>query len=523
MSRFFAQEFIVWYICFYMNFTPLNQSGIFLFFQKVFLFSINYLKTIWANHRKKTIVFIIVLLGIIYFSHGSSQNIIDTHIIVDKHSIVDKVILSGRTESTQNVNLGFADSGRVSHVYVTEGDKVATGKTLAQLEMGDLSAQYTNARAGVVIAEANLKQSISNVDRVTREQDSIVETAKRNLYGNLEAYPTDSFSTAVPPTIYGSYQGNQPGKYVLDIYPSSTSTGASIRYSGLENGTTSLTVDNRVDLGNQGLYIQFPSNSGYLSTEWVIPVPNNRSSEYAGLKNTYETALATRDRAIENARADVTGGNASVMQARLDQARASLDQIVSAMTRRKITAPFSGTISKVSLKQGESTIGTTKDISPGISMLATDTYKVVIKIPEIDVSRVVAGTPVSINLDAYGPDVIFPGTLIAINPAETIVDGVPVYEGTVLFTDTDTRIRSGMTATVSIIIGQKTDVVAIPADYIREDKVLQKYFVNIVTDIDDNKTVEQEVKTGIRGSDGMTEIINGLAGGETLASIIKKK
>lgn len=283
------------------------------------------------------------------------------------------------------------------------------------------------------------------------------------------------------------------------------------------------TVDNRVDLGNQGLYIQFPSNSGYLSTEWVIPVPNDRSSAYAGLKNTYETALASRDRAIENARADVAGGNTSVMQARLDQARASLDQIVSAMTRRKITAPFSGTISKVSLKQGESTIGTTKDISPGISMLATDTYKVVIKIPEIDVSRVVSGTLVSINLDAYGSDVMFPGTLIAINPAETIVDGVPVYEGTVLFTDTDTRIRSGMTATVTIIIGQKTDVVAIPADYIREDKVLQKYFVNIVTDVDDNKITEREVKTGIRGSDGMTEIINGLAGGETLASIIKKK
>lgn len=133
MSRFFAQEFIVWYIYFYMNSTSLNQLTLFIFFQKVFLFCVNYLKNIWANHRKKTIIFIIVLLGVIYFSHGSSQNITDTHIIVGRHNIVDQVILSGRTESTQNVNLGFADSGRVSHVYVTEGDKVATGKILAQL------------------------------------------------------------------------------------------------------------------------------------------------------------------------------------------------------------------------------------------------------------------------------------------------------------------------------------------------------------------------------------------------------
>jgi len=186
------------------------------------------------------------------------------------------------------------------------------------------------------------------------------------------------------------------------------------------------------------------------------------------------------------------------------------------MDRRKIVAPFSGTISRVVLKEGESTVGISKETSPGVSMLVTDQYKVVIKIPEIDVARVTANASVHITLDAYGPDVVFNGTLATINPAETIVDGVPVYEGTVLFDTQDERIRSGMTATVKIVIGEKQNVLTIPGNYIREDKVLRKYFVSLPDPENSKKTLEREVSIGIRGSDNSVEITQGLAVGETI-------
>ncbi len=384
--------------------------------------------------------------------------------------------------------------------------------------MGDLRAQYTSARAGLVIAKANLNQGNTNLEKVVNEQNAIVETAKRNLYGNLEAYPDDVFADQVAPIIYGSYQGDISGEYNLHIYPSAADTGASIEYSGLENGNTPLTVSSRVPLGTKGLFIQFPETTyQYANTKWIIPVPNDRSSEYATLKSAYDTAVAARNVALGNA-----GNNAALLQARVDQARASVNQIYSAMERRRINAPFSGTVSSVGLKEGESTIGISKDTSPGVSMLATDQYKVVIKVPEIDVARVSANTPVSIVLDAYGPDKVFPGTLTAINPAETIVDGVPVYEGTVLFTEKDDMIRSGMTSTVTIVIGNKENVVAVPGSYIREDKVARKSFVTIIDPINTKKKPEErEIKTGIRGSDGVTEIISGLEKGEVIVSVKK--
>jgi len=376
--------------------------------------------------------------------------------------------------------------------------------------MGDLLAQLTSAKAERAIAGANS-------DTVSREQDARVEAAKRALYGSLEAYPLDVFSTSIAPKVFGSYSGNEEGSYNLEIYASSGSSGASVQFTGLESGVAPVTVDNRVALGTKGLYIQFPTAKEYINTKWTIPVPNNRSSSYASLKNAYDTAVAGRNVAVGNA------GSASVLlQARIDQAQASVNQIYSAITRRKILAPFAGTISSVGLKTGESTIGISKDTSPGVSMLATDQYKVVIKIPEIDVARVSPNTPVSVNLDAYGSDVNFAGTLTTINPAETIVDGVPVYEGTVLFTDKDSRIRSGMTATVTIKIGEKNGVLAVPGSYIREDKVARKFFVDVVNPEDNKKTSEREVKEGIRGSDGMTEITSGLSAGEIVSEVEKK-
>lgn len=469
------------------------------------------IKNIWINHRKKTIFGFIILAIIVLIAvkSGDSDAPVNPYTVVTKN-IVDQVLLSGRTESINSVSLGFADSGRVNRVFVTEGQVVKKGQVLAELEAGDLVAQLSSARAELTIARAN-------VNTVNNQQDSLVETAKRALYGSLEAYPVDIYSALEAPTIYGSYLGNETGEYTLEVYGSSGSSGASIRFSGLESGVTSVTTDNRVALGTKGLFIQFPSVMGYINSKWIIPVPNDRSSSYAGLKSAYDNAVASRNVATGNA-----NNNALLLQARVDQALATINQINSAIARRKIVAPFSGTISSVDLKEGESTVGISKSTSPGVSMLATDQYKVVIKIPEIDVARISPNTPVSINLDAYGPDINFTGTLTTINPAETIVDGVPVYEGTVLFTDHDDRIRSGMTAIVTIKIGEKNNVLAIPGNYIREDKVARKFYVNVVDIEKDDKVTEREIKTGIRGSDGMTEVISGLENGEIVSEIVKK-
>jgi HlyD family secretion protein len=121
-------------------------------------------------------------------------------------------------------------------------------------------------------------------------------------------------------------------------------------------------------------------------------------------------------------------------------------------------------------------------------------YEVTLKVPEISVAKLSVGQEASINLDAYGKDVVFLGKITSINPAETIVDGVPVYETKVSFVDTDPRIRSGMTATAMIIANQKNNVVTIPANYIHTDKDGSYVYI-----LNDEKTEKRVVTTGLRG------------------------
>lgn len=475
-----------------------------------------FIKNCWKNHRKKTIAVLVIVFLIILLGGKSGNDTTTTH-TVQVGDVIDQVVLSGRTEPVNFVDLGFADAGRVQKVYVSEGQEVKQGQILAELEMGDLSAQLMNARAGLTIAQANARQSIDNVEKVTREQNALVQTAKRALFGSLEAFPDDEFSTRQAPIITGSYQGDEAGEYILEFYASHADTGVSIRYSGLETGIASVTMGSRVPLGTKGLYIQFTDVNGYANTKWKIPVPNTRSAMYPTLLNNYETAQATRDRVITQAESEVASGGNSVVQARVEQAQSAVNQITSAMSKRRIVAPFSGTVSKVVLKQGESTIGMTNTTSPGVSMLATDQYKVVVKIPEIDVARIAPNTPVQVVLDTYGTEEIFEGVLATINPAETIIDGVPVYEGTVVFNDTDDRIRSGMTATVTIKLQEQLQVTAIPREYLSEKN--GNYHVSVQNH--EGKITEQPVTTGIFGSNGLVEIIDGVSVDQVL--VLPKK
>jgi hypothetical protein len=59
----------------------------------------------------------------------------------------------------------------------------------------------------------------------------------------------------------------------------------------------------------------------------------------------------------------------------------------------------------------------------------------------------------------------------SIDPAETIVDGVSVYEASVYFNEQDPKIKSGMTASVNIFSGSKENVLRIGKQFIEKDEM----------------------------------------------------
>lgn len=427
-------------------------------------------KTAWA-------VFVVLVIIIIVIARSGGKDTVGETVMVAPHDVVDSVVLSGRTQSASAVDLGFADSGRVNRVYVTAGDQVRQGQLLASLDTSDLYA--------------------SDVEKITREQDALVANAYRNLVSSgLQAIPDVDNNDVITPVISGLYQGLE-GEYRIRIYSSGGSTGKSFEIYGLEQGITeSINLDTTIPLGTRGLYIQFeetPTNG-----EWIVSIPNKRSSSYATYFNAYEYAKTTRDRVIADAVAD-----ASV--------------VVSKMNKRRIYAPFSGVIANVGVKQGAfaGSVGSSDTASSStITLISERDYEVVLKVPEISVAKLAVGMPVAVNLDAYGKDVAFEGRITSINPAETLVDGVPVYETKVMFSKKDDRIRSGMTATATIVANRRDAVLAIPVSYIQTEK--SSSFVYVMNT--EGKTENRTVVTGLRGSDSMVEITSGLVEGDRVST-----
>lgn len=432
------------------------------------------MKAFWDKYKTSKLAWGIIIIAVIVLivtlkKSAPSEN--PDVATVSRGDVVDSVILSGRTASASAVSLGFADQGRISQVLVKEGDKVSKGQLLASIDTSDL---YLN-----------------DISKIKREQDALVANAYRNLLSSqLQLVPTNSGLATITPTISGVYSGPE-GDYRVRFYESSGGTGRSFEVSGLENEIIQQVVLNTsVPLGTRGLYIQFSEVPS--AGEWVLSIPNKRSVSYATYFNAYESAKATRDRVISDA-------------------ELANQSIASRISKRKIYAPFAGTVASVGIKKGESTGSISASDTTGgtITLISENDYEVTLKAPEISVAKLAVGQDVSINLDAYGKDVIFAGKITSINPAETIVDGVPVYETKVSFTDKDDRIRSGMTATATIIAAQKNGVLKIPANYIHTDKSGSYVYV-----LKDEKTEKRAVTTGLRGSDSSIEIIQGLSEGE---------
>jgi RND family efflux transporter MFP subunit len=198
--------------------------------------------------------------------------------------------------------------------------------------------------------------------------------------------------------------------------------------------------------------------------------------------------------------------------AKIAQAEARVASVSAQIEERILRAPFNGVVSKIDATRGEIVTAST----PVATVISDNAFQVTVQIPEIDIVNVVPGLSASITLDAYGPSVVFPAKVTSVDTSQTTVDGVSVYEATVVFDASDPRILSGMTATVDVLKSKVEGVISVPASFLQTDD--SGTFVNTGT-ID--APIKTYVTTGLRGTNSDVEIRNGLSEGVVITGSIK--
>lgn len=232
-----------------------------------------------------------------------------------------------------------------------------------------------------------------------------------------------------------------------------------------------------------------------------------------------QAAVSTAKRALEIAEAQLALEKAPARREDIDLSAAQVKQSEAALEIAKnqledniLRAPSVGVITAVNYEVGEQS----SLAQPVITMFSEGKFEIEVDISEADIAKVRAGNPTDIDFDAFGSDTIFPGEVTYIDPAETVIQDVVYYMVTIQFDEGQYAIKPGLTANVEIMTAEKKDVLTVVqrAIYEKEDG---KY----VKVLSQEQEIEKAIRVGLRGDDGLIEVVAGLDEGDDVIIAIK--
>lgn len=268
--------------------------------------------------------------------------------------------------------------------------------------------------------------------------------------------------------------------------------------------------------------------TGYLSTTsgltqaQIDTLIGNVSVDRANLQNALSTLSSKRD-AYTSARTAVAVSQEQLalaqaptriedIAAQRAKVRAQLSAVQSAdveIAKHTLRSPVEAVITERYVEQGEL-------LTVGTDVLTLDTagaFVVEARVSELDVVLLTEGMEAVVTTDAYGPMQKFGATLRHIDPAESVVNGVPGYGVELLLNEDADVLKAGMTANVQIRITLANDTLSIPSGLIEYTStgayahVLRSGIVERIP-----------VTTGVETTSGRVQILSGLSEGDRVVA-----
>jgi len=145
--------------------------------------------------------------------------------------------------------------------------------------------------------------------------------------------------------------------------------------------------------------------------------------------------------------------NVTIKQGALDKAKADLDHCT-------ITSPIDGVVISRSVDVGQTVAASLQ--APVIFAIANDLTKMQIdaNVAEADVGVVTIDQKVDFTVDAF-PMQTFHGKVVQVRNAPITVQNVVTYDTVIGVSNSDLKLKPGMTANVSIVVAHRDDVLLI--------------------------------------------------------------
>lgn len=466
----------------------------------------------------------------------------------------------------KNSDLARLDSAELSASLAKASAALDMEKVrLSELQKGPRAEEISisenkvsQAKQTVIDAETNLKNvksssetSLTNVyadtvdvinDAYSKSDDAVNKQIEGVFTGTLTVSPQLSYITSNSQAEYDSETGmvnsqnalvdltnilsrNLNEGFEYDKALSETKTKLILIRDFLNRIGDTLNVSNSLSASALSTY-RTSLNTARTNINTALTNINTQEQAILTQKQSNTTSLSSAETSVNDAKqaltiaenqlallkAGSTSDEIASQQTKIKQAEAGVAGILAQLSNMVLRAPISGVITEVNIKRGEIVGMNTK----AVSLISESEFEIKADVPEADIAKVSVGDVASVTLDAYGEDTYFNASVVSIDPAETIIEGVPNYQVTLQFNEQDARIKSGMTANVTMRTEEKDSVIAIPqrAITVRDND-------KIVSILEGEIAKEVVVKTGVRDSFGNIEIIEGLSEGQKVITSIK--
>ena len=246
--------------------------------------------------------------------------------------------------------------------------------------------------------------------------------------------------------------------------------------------------------------------------EWVLENDSEDTEEIKAIRASLQVAWArflivasnsvdAREVTVKEREIELAEQSVEQMKHSLQQFQQALEQAQKDLSEATITAPLDGMVVSVDADEGDS-VSAAMTI---VHLIDLTSMELSAEVDEIDVADVRSGQRAVIEVDAL-PALQLEGKVISISLLPETQAGIVVYKVKIdLDVPPDSELRVGMSATVDIIIDERTNVLLVPNRAIRQDSPGNQ----VVKVKVDEEVEERKVTIGI--SDGLrTEIASGL-------------
>ncbi len=196
----------------------------------------------------------------------------------------------------------------------------------------------------------------------------------------------------------------------------------------------------------------------------------------------------------------------------LRRTQSALDDVRYSFDYTTIVAPRSGVVLEKFVEEGTVIPAGTAALASGTGIVSiadiTEMY-VTAEVDEVDISRVAVGQPVEIEVETL-PNANITGHVDKIFPQGTEEANVVYFQVRIQIDELHPKLRPGMTADVSILIAEATDVLLVPDAAI--DRSGGRTVVQVLEQ-EGAEPVEREIEVGVTDYE-QTEVISGLKAGE---------